>query len=119
LACGGSGTAGCADRVRQEVVDAQVRTHAYFAQINVREKAVRTGLLAQREDLARIRSNEGLPIETLDSVRLLREARRSYIKTIVEYNRAHFQLYTALGSPPADMLVRNVDNGPHNRKAVP
>lgn len=102
------------NRIRQEVVDAQIRTHAYYSQINVREAAVRTAVQARREDLLRTRSNEGLPIETLDSVRLLRQARRDYIKTIVEYNRAHMELYTALGNPPADMLVRHVepDQGP-------
>ena len=97
------------NRVRQEVVDAQIRTHAFYSQINIREKAVRTGLLARREDMLRIRANEGLPIETLDSLRLVRQARREYIRTIVEYNRAHFELYTALGNPPADMLARPVE----------
>jgi len=102
------------NRVRQEVVDAQIRTHAYYSQINVREIAVRTGLKAKREDMLRIRNQQGLPIETLDSLRLLRQARQEYIKTIVEYNRAHFELYTALGNPPADMLVRLAvpDQGP-------
>ena len=94
------------NRVRQEVVDAQVRTHAFYKQINIRETAVRTATVARREDMVRIRSNEGLPIETLDSVRLLRQSRQDYIKTIVDYNKAHFELYTALGNPPANMVAR-------------
>jgi outer membrane protein TolC len=97
------------NRVRQEVVDAQVRTHTYFSQLHLRERAVLAGLAAHNEDLIRIRSNEGHPIEALDSLRLLKQARQDYVETIVRYNKAHFELYTALGSPPANMVVRLVD----------
>jgi outer membrane protein TolC len=94
------------NRIRQEVVDAQIRTHTYYSQLHLRERSVLTGLDAFRHDMIRIRSNEGRPIETLDSLRLLRQARQNYVETIVRYNKAHFELYTALGSPPADMIVR-------------
>ncbi|MBS0203414.1 MAG: TolC family protein [Planctomycetes bacterium] len=97
------------NQIRQEVVDAQIRTIAYYSQIHLREKSVRTGLEAHRQDMIRIKSNEGHPIETLDSLRLLRQARQDYVETILQYNRAHFALYTALGSPPANMLARPVD----------
>ena len=95
-------------QVQREVVDAHTRTLANFARINLREKAARTGALAFEQDLLRIRSREGLPIETLDSLRLLRTARQEYINTIVEYNRAQYELYVALGNPPANMLARPV-----------
>lgn len=107
------------NQIRQEVVDAQVRTHTGFAQIQLRERSLRAGIEAHRQDLIRTRSNEGHPIETLDSLRLLRQARRDYIETIVRYNRAHAELYTALGNPPADMLVRPVDNSLQLTPAVP
>lgn len=107
------------NQIRQEVVDAQVRTHTGFAQIQLRERALRAGIEAHRQDLIRTRSNEGRPIETLDSLRLLRQARRDYIDTIVRYNRAHAELYTALGNPPADMLVRPVDNSLQNSPTLP
>jgi outer membrane protein TolC len=102
------------NRIRQEVVDAQIRTHTYYSQLHLRERAVRAGLEAHQEDLIRIRSNEGRPIETLDSLRLLKQARQDYVETIVRYNKAHFELYTALGNPPANMIVR-----PVNANAVP
>ncbi len=107
------------NQIRQEVVDAQVRTHTGFAQIQLRERSLRAGIEAHRQDLIRTRSNEGHPIETLDSLRLLRQARRDYIETIVRYNRAHAELYTALGNPPADMLVRPVDNSLQLTPTVP
>lgn len=107
------------NQIRQEVVDAQVRTHTGFAQIQLRERSLRSGIEAHRQDLLRTRSNEGRPIETLDSLRLLRQARRDYIETIVRYNRAHAELYTALGNPPADMLVRPVDDSLQITPTIP
>lgn len=100
------------NRVQREVVDAHVRILSNFSQINIREKAVRSGRQAYRQDLIRIRSNEGHPIEALDSLRLLRTARQAYIDTIVNYNRAHFELYWAVGNPPADVLVRPANPEP-------
>jgi outer membrane protein TolC len=97
------------NRVRQEVVDAQVRTHTYYSQLHLRERSVIAGLAAHNQDLIRIRSNEGHPIEALDSLRLLKQARQDYVETIVRYNKAHFELYTALGNPPANMVVRLAD----------
>lgn len=94
------------NRVRQEVVDAQIRTHAYYSQLHLRERAVQSSLKASREDMIRIRSNDGRPIETLNSLRLLRKARRDYVETIVNYNKAHVDLYVALGNPPVDMITR-------------
>lgn len=96
------------NRVQREVVDAQVRTQVSFSKINLHEKAARSARQAHQQDLARIRANEGLPIEVLDSLRLLRKAQQDYVETITTYNKAHFELYTAIGGPPADMLARPV-----------
>jgi outer membrane protein TolC len=96
------------DRVRFEVAAAHARTQARFARLTHGEQAVAAASEAFREDLTRIRSREGLPIEVLDSLRLLGRARTEYLNTVIEYNRAHFELYTALGQPPADLLARPV-----------
>jgi hypothetical protein len=52
-----------------------------------------------------------LPIEVLDSLRLLARARLEYLRVILGYNRAQFELYVALGQPPADVLARPADAG--------
>lgn len=96
------------DRVRAEVAAAYARTHARFAQIEASERAVQTAGRAFRGDLTRIRNREGLPIEVLDSLRLLGRSRTQYLDAIVEYNLAHLELYVALGQPPADFLARPV-----------
>jgi outer membrane protein TolC len=96
------------DRVRAEVAEAYARTHARFAQIGTTEQAVRTGTNGFREDLSRIEGAVGLPIEVLDNLRLLARARFEYLGAIVDYNEAQFQLFVALGQPPADALAHPV-----------
>jgi len=41
-------------------------------------------------------------------MRLVGRSRYAYLDAIVDYNRAHFELYVALGQPPADALARPV-----------
>ena len=96
------------DRVRHEVADAYVRTHASFAEIDVRGRSVLSGADAFAEDMIRVSGREGLPIEVLDSLRRLADSRREYLDAIVDYNEAEFDLYVALGNPPADKLARPV-----------
>ena len=97
------------NRVRSEVASALARTQARYAQIGINEKAVKTGQDGFREDLVRIRGHEGLPIEVLNSLRLLARARMEYLGAIIDYNRAEFELYVALGQPPARALL-HVEN---------
>jgi outer membrane protein TolC len=96
------------DRVRAEVATAYARTHARFAQIETGERAVQTGAKAFQEDMVRIKNKEGLPIEVLNSLQLLARSRYAYLDAIVDYNRAQFELYVALGQPPAKYLARPV-----------
>lgn len=94
------------DRVRADVARAYVRVHARFHQLATAEDAVREADTAWHQDLERIKANDGLPIEVLDSQRLLIRSRMAYLNTIVNYNLAQFELYHALGQPQADWLVR-------------
>ena len=99
------------NRVRAEVAIAYARTHARFAQIGTTEAAVRASQRGFREDYDLTIQQTGrkvLPIELLNNFRLLNQARREYLDAIVDYNRAQFELYVALGQPPADALARPV-----------
>ena len=96
------------DRVRAEVATAQARVLARWTQIEVNESAVRSSQAAFKEDLFRTAHAKGLPIEVLDSLRLLARSRYGYLDAIIDYNRAQFELYVALGQPPADTLARPV-----------
>ena len=109
------------NRVRAEVAEAHARVDARFTQIDTTEKAVRNSGDAYREDLTRIKGGQGLPLEVVDSLRLLSRSRYEYLDTILDYNRAQFQLFVALGQPPAAALARPVpaDLVPPPAAAVP
>jgi outer membrane protein TolC len=102
------------NRVRADVAEAYAKTHARYAQIGTYEDAVRSGHLAFHEDLDRTlamgadRPRDVLPIELLNSFDLLANARIEYIDAIVDYNRAQFDMYVALGQPPANALAHPV-----------
>ncbi|MBS0260503.1 MAG: TolC family protein [Planctomycetes bacterium] len=94
------------DRIRSEVAAAHTRTFARFARIRSCELAISAGTQALAEDLERVRGAEGLPLEAIDSLRLLAESRLEYLDSIIDYNRSQFELFVALGQPPADLLIR-------------
>jgi outer membrane protein TolC len=96
------------DQVRAEVAEAYAKTHARFAQIATSEQAVTSGTRGLREDLVRIENTVSPAIEVVDSLRLLARARYAYLDSIVDYDRAQFELYVAMGQPPADALARPV-----------
>jgi outer membrane protein TolC len=98
------------DRVRAEVATAYARVHARFAEIQTAERAVESSRRGFQEDLRRTYNQEGLPIEVLDSMRLLARSRNAYLDAICDYNRAQFEMYVALGQPPADTLARPEPN---------
>jgi len=97
--------------VRAQVAEAYAKTHARYAQIGTYEEGVRAGYLAYHEDLIRIRAMGGpeehnvLPIELLNSFDLLAHTRLDYLDAIVDYNRAQFEMWVALGQPPANFLA--------------
>lgn len=96
------------DMVRTEVATAYARSYASYAQIGTNEQAVKAGKKGFDEDLIRTRNQQGLPIEVLDSLRLLALSRHAYLDAIVDYNEAQFALYVALGQPPAATLARAI-----------
>jgi outer membrane protein TolC len=94
--------------VRADVAEAHARVAARFKQIDAAEKAVRASMQAYDQDLIRIKGGQGLPLELVDSLRLLGQSRIDYLDSIVDYNTAQFRLWVAIGRPPADRLARPI-----------
>jgi outer membrane protein TolC len=95
------------DLVAREVTEAH-------AQVQIREQQLQTAqdLLKFATDsydlnLARIRQGQGLPIEVLQSTQALLQARREYLRTIIDYNSAQFTLQRALGWPVGAPALSN------------
>ena len=93
--------------IRAEVADAYARTQSRAAQLDLRLRAVTSSENGFREDLNRATAGEGRPIEVLDSLRLRARAQLEYLDTIAAYNQAQYELYVAIGQPPADLLVHS------------
>jgi outer membrane protein TolC len=113
------------NRVRAEVAEAYARSHARYAQISISEAGIRAALQGFREDYDLTR-NRGvrsvLPIELLNNFRLLADSRRAYLDSIVDYNRSQFELFVAMGQPPANALAHPVPTegfGHSNLSGVP
>jgi outer membrane protein TolC len=87
------------DRVAREVVEASAQVQARKGQIAVAESGIKTATDSYNRNLTRIRQGEGLPIEVLQSLQALDEARREYLRTLADYNEAQFRLQRALGWP--------------------
>jgi outer membrane protein TolC len=94
------------NQARADVASAYAISRARFAQVYVNEQAARVGRQGFEEDFLRTRNSEGLPIETLDNLRLWNRARVDYLNAIVDFNEAQVNLYCALGQPRAAMLGR-------------
>ena len=88
------------NRVRSEVVSAKAQSLALRSQVT----NARFGLQSAEEgyllDRARLRESLARPIEALDSLRLLSDARVSLIEAVTRANRAQFALFVSLGAPP-------------------
>lgn len=95
------------DLVAREVTESH-------AQVQIREQQVETArdLLKFAGDsydhnLVRIRQGQGLPIEVLQSTQALLQARREYLRTIIDYNTSQFTLQRALGWPVGAPALAN------------
>jgi outer membrane protein TolC len=93
------------NEIRAEVADAFARTQTSAAQLDLRRRAVTTSELGFRQDLDRAKAGEGRPIEVLDSLRLLAKSQQEYLEAITNYNQSQYELYVAIGQPPADLLI--------------
>lgn len=87
------------DQVAREVAEAHSQVLHRAERITITQNAIKSAEDSYERNLSRIRDGQGLPLEVLQSVRALEDARRSYLKAVVEYNEAQFRLQWALGWP--------------------
>jgi outer membrane protein TolC len=85
------------DLVAREVVEAHIQVQSRRGRIATASRGVQAAAASHQQNLARIRDAKGLPIEVLQSVQALAQARREHLRAIVDYNTAQFTLHRALG----------------------
>ena len=83
--------------IAREVVEAHTQVAARQRQLAVAEEGVQAANSSFERNSERIRNAQGLPLETLQSLQALAQARREYLRTVNDFNVAQFQLQRALG----------------------
>ncbi len=88
------------NEVREQVKTALSQGLALRGRVEVARVRLRSAEDGYREDRARLRQTLARPIEALDSLRLLADARIALIEAITQANQNQFTLFVALGAPP-------------------
>ena len=93
------------DRIASEVVRAEKARIASDRQLAEASKAVPEALASLELNLTNMRRGAGLPgatrpIEVLQPIQALAQARGDYLDAVLSFNRAQFRLFHALGRPP-------------------
>jgi outer membrane protein TolC len=89
------------DQIGREVAEAYALSETRRRDLEVARRRAEKAEESFRLDLERARNPPlGPPVETLDSLRQLAEARQQYIRAAVEFDQAQFRLFVALGRPP-------------------
>jgi outer membrane protein TolC len=87
------------DLVAREVMEAKAQVDVRRRQIAISEQGITAARQSYDRNLERIRNAQGLPIEVLQSIQALDQARREYLRSLVDYNQSQFRLHRALGWP--------------------
>ncbi len=90
---------GMMDQVAREVVEAYWQVQSRKGQMATARMGIEAAAASQQQNTDRIEQAKGLPIEALQSLQALAQARREYLRTVIDYNVAQFTLYRALGWP--------------------
>ena len=92
------------NRVAREVGDAYAKSESRKRQVSIAHQRLQSAIAGAHEELLRTRGGEGLPIEALNSVRLLGEAGVALVEAIGGYDLAQFELFVAIGQTPHSAL---------------
>jgi outer membrane protein TolC len=96
------------DRVASEVVRAEKARIAADRQLQEAARGVPEAIDSLALNFTNIRRGAGLPgatrpIEVLQPIQALAQARTDYLGAVMAYNRAQFRLFHALGQPPLSL----------------
>ncbi len=87
------------DQVAADIAEAHAQVIARRDQIGIAERGIESAAESYRRNLERIGDGQGLPIEALQAIQALDQARRQYLQAVADYNKAQFRLQRALGWP--------------------
>jgi outer membrane protein TolC len=88
------------NQIGREVGDAFALSTSRRQQLALAQRRLQTAAEGAKEEINRTRAGEGLPLEVINSVDLLVEAREAMIRALIEYNLSQFRLFVAIGQTP-------------------
>jgi outer membrane protein TolC len=88
------------NQIGREVADAYAQFQAWRQKLDLARGRLETAVAGAREETNRTRGGEGMPLEAINSVNLLVDARDEFISALVGYDLAQFQLFVAIGETP-------------------
>jgi outer membrane protein TolC len=87
------------DSIASDVAGYRAEVHAQRARLALGSQAASHARKSYQLTTARLQEAQGLPIEALDSIRVLAEARQAEIDAVLDYNIAQHRLLCSLGVP--------------------
>lgn len=87
------------DRVARQVVEAHAQVEERRVQIETARRGIELALASYQRNLERVRNAQGLPLEALQSIQALAQARNEYLRAVIDHNTAQFSLLYAIGWP--------------------
>jgi outer membrane protein TolC len=99
------------NQIGREVADAYAQFEAKRQQLDLARGRLETARAGAREEINRTRGGEALPLEAINSVNLLVDARDEFIAALVGYDRAQFELFVAIGETPSTALPDPLQGG--------
>jgi outer membrane protein TolC len=85
------------DRVAREIVESHAQVQARRRQIATAQRGIEAAQQSYERNFVRIENTQGLPLEALQSIQTLLQARRDYLRAVSEFNAAQFQLLHHIG----------------------
>ena len=87
------------DRIAAEVAQSFHTVRAQRDAIVIARKNVEQAVGVYEQNRARIRGLEGMPLEALQSLQAIANARADYLASVIGYNRAQLALLRSIGQP--------------------
>ncbi len=87
------------DVVAMEVMQAFYQVQTRHEQIELARQNIEQAVESYDQNIARIRALEGLPLEAVQAVDAIVEAREGYLAAVIAYNQAQVRLLRAIGRP--------------------
>ncbi|MDG2360375.1 MAG: TolC family protein [Planctomycetaceae bacterium] len=87
------------DGIVSEITQAYHQAQSQRKQIKLADSRIKNALETFELSKARIRGLAGLPLEALQAVQAVADARQNLLEAVVGYNQAQFRLMRAIGGP--------------------